>query len=47
MTPKTRRNRRFIIGGELLAIGPETARAFGIWLLAGAILGLLGFEQKK
>jgi hypothetical protein len=47
MTPKTRRNKRFIIGGALLAIGPETARAFGIWLLAGAILGLLGFEQKK
>src|ERR1700731_1552819 len=28
-TPKTRRNRRFIIGAELLAFSQKTARAFG------------------
>src|ERR1700722_12896474 len=39
MTPKIRRNRRFIISAQLLAIGKKTARtderlAFGVWRLA-------------
>src|ERR1700680_4182860 len=34
MTPKTRRNRRFIISAGLLAIGGKTARAMNVWRFA-------------